>query len=54
MDNGSGMKSGPGEAGEGAVEETRQVGTGGFPGGPVVRAPRSQFRGRGFDPWLGN
>ena len=25
-----------------------------FPGGPVVKTPHSQCRGRGFDPWSGN
>ena len=25
-----------------------------FSGGPVVKTPRSQCRGPGFDPWLGN
>ena len=25
-----------------------------FPGGPVVKTPRSQCRGPGFDPWSGN
>ena len=25
-----------------------------FPGGPVVKTPFFQFRGLGFDPWLGN
>ena len=25
-----------------------------FPGGPVVKTPRFQCRGRGFDPWWGN
>ena len=25
-----------------------------FPGGPVVKTPRFQCRGRGFDPWSGN
>ena len=25
-----------------------------FPGGPAVKAPRSQRRGPGFDPWSGN
>ena len=24
-----------------------------FPGGPVVKTPRFQCRGRGFDPWSG-
>ena len=24
-----------------------------FPGGPVVKTPRCQCRGRMFDPWLG-
>ena len=27
---------------------------GDFPGGPVAKTPRSQCRGPGFDPWLGN
>ena len=27
---------------------------GDFPGGPVVKTPYFQCRGRGFDPWLGN
>ena len=27
---------------------------GDFPGGPVVKTPCFQFRGRGFDPWWGN
>ena len=27
---------------------------GDFPGGPAVKTPRSQCRGPGFDPWLGN
>ena len=26
----------------------------GFPGGPVVMAPGSQYRGPRFDPWSGN
>ena len=25
-----------------------------FPGGPVVKTLLCQFRGQGFDPWLGN
>ena len=25
-----------------------------FPGGPVVKTPRSQCEGPGFDPWSGN
>ena len=25
-----------------------------FPGGPVFKTPTSQYRGHGFDPWLGN
>ena len=25
-----------------------------FPGGPVFKTPSSQYRGHGFDPWLGN
>ena len=25
-----------------------------FPGGPLVKSPRFQCRGYGFDPWLGN
>ena len=27
---------------------------GDFPGGPVVKTPLFQCRGRGFDPWSGN
>ena len=27
---------------------------GDFPGSPVVKTLRSQFRGHRFDPWLGN
>ena len=29
-------------------------GTGDFPGGTVVKTPRSQGRGPEFDPWSGN
>ena len=25
-----------------------------FPRGPVVKTPHSHYRGRGFNPWLGN
>ena len=30
-----------------------KIHSGGFPGGPVAETPRSQFRGLGFDSWLG-
>ena len=25
-----------------------------FPGGPVAKTPRSQYKGPWFNPWLGN
>jgi len=31
-----------------------QIEDGDFPGGPVAKAPFSQYRGPGFDPWSGN
>ena len=33
---------------------TKKASTQGFPGGPVPKAPRSQSRGLGFNPWSGN
>ena len=32
----------------------KRTNTGDFPGGLVVRTPCFQYRGRRFDPWLGN
>ena len=33
---------------------TKKASRQGFPGGPVPKAPCSQSRGLGFDPWSGN
>ena len=49
----------PGMGEEGATEvqvviRKQTISVGDFPGGPVVKAPRFQCRGRRFDPWSGN
>ena len=40
--------------GFGTFEQLSNHGPWDFPGGPVVRAPHSQCRGPGSDPWSGN